>query len=476
MRAAAHEALAPGLEGLAVPERIRDIIGRQLDRLDEQSRELVALAAVVGREFEFALLHQASGRGEEAVAREVEGLIRRRLLHAVGERLDFTHDRVREVAYGQILAPRRKALHRRVAEALATLHADDPEPHHLALGRHFFEGEAWDRAVLHLRRAGASALERYAKREAVACFERALAALSRLPQSRSTLEQAFDIRLELRPALNQLGEVRQVVERMGEAEALAERLDDDRRRGQVQAFLAVAHLVLGQLDAAVASGARAREIALRLGDLKLRLVATDILAQAHDYRGDYERVVELATDNLAALPAEWANESFGRFAPTSIYDRVSLVRSLVELGRFDEAGRYADEAIRLADPMQHAYSIGMAHWTAGVLHLVRGDWGPARSRIDHGIAALRTADAVLALPRAIACAAWALAQLGEAAEAGDRLRESEQLVEGLAARGIVGLGTARDHALGRANLAARPARRGPASGRSGDPVLAASAR
>ena len=138
-----------------MPERVRDIIRRQLDRLDEPSRDLVALAAVVGREAEFGLLHQASGLGEEAAARGVEALIRRRVLHSVGERLDFTHDRVREVAYREILAPRRKALHRRVAEALAMLHAENLEPHHLALGLHYFEGEVWDRAVLHLRRAGA---------------------------------------------------------------------------------------------------------------------------------------------------------------------------------------------------------------------------------------------------------------------------------------------------------------------------------
>ena len=58
----------------------------------------------------------------------------------------------------------------------------------------------------------------------------------RLPESRSTLEQAFDIRLELRPVLTQLGEVRQTLERLREAEALAERLNDDRRRGRVAAL------------------------------------------------------------------------------------------------------------------------------------------------------------------------------------------------------------------------------------------------
>jgi predicted ATPase len=169
-RAGACQAVSPDLESLSLPERVRDIIRRQLDRLDEQTRELVGLASVVGREFEFALLCRAAGADEEAVVRGVEALTRRRVLHSVGERLDFTHDRVREVVYGEILRPRRTLLHRRVAEALAALHAEDLVPHHLALGLHYLEGEAWDRAVDHLRRAGARALERFAKRDAVACF------------------------------------------------------------------------------------------------------------------------------------------------------------------------------------------------------------------------------------------------------------------------------------------------------------------
>jgi predicted ATPase len=84
----------------------------------------------------------------------VEELVSRRVLESVGDHLDFTHDRVREVIYGRILAPRRKLLHRRVAEALATLHAQNLGPHHLALGLHYFEGGGVDKAVIHLRQAG----------------------------------------------------------------------------------------------------------------------------------------------------------------------------------------------------------------------------------------------------------------------------------------------------------------------------------
>ena len=108
--------------------------------------------------------------------------------------------------------------------------------------------------------------------------------------------------------LNQLGEVRRVLERLREAEALAERLNDDRRRGRVGAFVTMALNDLGELDDALVTGTRALAIAGRLGDVRLRILATTYLGEGHYYRGEYERVVELATGNLAALPADWVSE------------------------------------------------------------------------------------------------------------------------------------------------------------------------
>ena len=76
------------------------------------------MAAVIGRQFDFALLQAASGVEERDAAEAVEEMVRHHVLQAVGNQLDFTHDRVREVAYGRLLLPRRRLLHRAVAEAL----------------------------------------------------------------------------------------------------------------------------------------------------------------------------------------------------------------------------------------------------------------------------------------------------------------------------------------------------------------------
>ncbi len=332
------------------------------------------------------------------------------------------------MAYGALLSDKRRILHARIVTAIETLHRERLGEYTERLAHHALRGELREKAVHYLRQAGLKAFEQWALSEARRQFERALGVLEALPESRSTLEQAFDLRLELRPVLNQLGEIRQVLQRLQEAESLADRLNDDGRRGSVCTFMTVVHQQLGELDEALVIGTRALDIAARHGDLRLRIPTTSVLVNTHYDRGDYERVVHLATGNLEALPPEWVYERFGRSAPASVYDRCWLGLSLGELGRFPEATAHEAEAIRLAEPTQHAYTLGTAYRAAGMLEILKGDWARARPLLEHAIAAVRTGNIVLMLPSTVGASAWVLAQLGEPSGAASRLEEGEQLL------------------------------------------------
>jgi len=455
---------------VTLPASVRDLIARRLDRLSTRSQQLVAVAAVIGRQFDFALLGSAGAIDEREVAESVEELVRQHVLQAVGSQLDFTHDRVRDAAYGRLLPARRRVLHRAVVEALEAADADDVEPTLAARGgqsprpethsdrieqlaHHAHRGELPEKAVRYLRLAGQRALARSALADARVWFERALGLLETLPATPATRQQAFEIRVDLRPVLIYLGEGRLMLERLREAEALAEQLNDDRRRGSVQGFLAATHALLGESDQALAAGGRARETASRLGDLRLRIHATSHLLQAHHLRGDHERVVDLAADNLAALPPELVHDRLGSAVTPSVLDRSWLLISLAEMGRFAEAAEHAADAICLAEVTQHAYTIGLAHCSAGTLHLLARDWVKARERLDHGIAVLRTGNIVVGLSTTIASSAWVLAELGEVDEALHRVQEGEQLIEHLGARGFIAFFGWSHFTLGRACLA-----------------------
>jgi tetratricopeptide (TPR) repeat protein len=446
--------VATDIATLQIPATVQAVVAARIDRLPPPERHLLQTAAVIGVDVPFALLRDIAGLAEEAVPAGLARLQATEFLYEASlfPELEyaFTHALTQEVAYGSLPRERRHAVHARIVEAMEARHGERLGEHIERLAHHALRGELREKAVDYLRQAGRKAAARSALQDARVWFEQALGVLEALPESQSTAEQSFEICLELRPVLNLLGEVRRARGRLGEAEALAERLNDDGRRGRVCALATNVHSTLGELDEALVTGTRALEIAGRLGDLRLRILTTSYLAQAHYFRGEYERAVELAIDNLSALPADWVYEYFGLPSPVPVYDRSWLVMSLAELGRFAEAAEYEAEALRLAEPTQNAFAIGLAHRGAGTLHLLKGDWAKARSLIEHGIAMFRTGNVVIQLPTAVAASAWVLAQCGEVREALNWLREGEQLLERFG--GIVGTRGLAYHSLGRACL------------------------
>ncbi len=407
------------LPPLAIPSTLRASLVARLDRL-ASVKGVAQIGAAIGREFSHELISAVASLSPEdldaALQRlTVSGLVSRRGTPPIAT-YAFKHALVQDAAYATMLKSRRRQLHASIANVLVKQFPVVTEARPEVVAHHFTEAGFASEAIDYWRKAARLAHVRWALREAVEFFEQALRVLTTLPESPSTLEQGFDIRLELRQVVVQLGEFRRSLLRLREAETLAERMNDDRRRGQVCAVMTGMQGGLGELDDGLTSGTRALEIAGRLGDLRLRILATSFLAQVHFFRGEHARVVDLTTDNLSVLPAGWGVENFGIAAPPSVYDRGYLILSLAE----------------------RAYAAGWAHLSDGTVHVLRGEWALARPAFEHAIAAIRAGNLPLLLPLSVVFSAWNLARLGDASEALSRLREGEQLVERQVAAGYVG--------------------------------------
>jgi class 3 adenylate cyclase/tetratricopeptide (TPR) repeat protein len=446
--------LAKPLSTVEVPPTVQAVLAARIDALPAPEKRLLQQAAVIGYDVPLTLLQAISRLTDDELGGLLGNLQDGEFLY--GEHLfpdlqyRFKHAFTHDVAYRGLLRDRRCNIHARVVDAIEKIYADRLGEHVERLAHHAARGELKDKTVYYLRQAGEKAAARSALSDARNWFEQALDILTSLPESRTAMEQAFEIRLELRSVLRQLGEVRPMLEHLREAEALAERLKDDVRRGQVCAIMTTVLSTLNELDEALTTGGRGLEIAVDLGDLRLRIVSMSFLNQVYYYRGDYERVVQWATDALSRLPAEWVHEYFGMAVPPSVFCRAWLIMSLTELGRFAEAAKYEAEAIGIAEPTQHAHTIGWAYLAASMLHLFKGDWAKARSLVEQNIP--RTLDVAVLLPWAVASSAWTLAQIGEADEALSRTREAEQLLERQTEQGIVGHRGWAYHAVSRAYL------------------------
>ena len=445
------------LPPLAIPSTLHASLVARLDRL-ASVKDVAQIGAAIGREFSHELIAAVTSwtPGDLDAALEcltASGLISRRGAPPIAT-YSFKHALVQDAAYDTLLKSRRRQLHSSIAKVLVERFPAMAESRPEVVAHHFTEAGLASEAIGYWRRAGQLASARSASREAVTFFERALGVDATLPESVLTLEQAFDIRLELRGQLVVLGDNATALQRLREAEALAVQLADEHRRGWVHAVMANAYGNQGELGEALRFATHALEIAGRIQDLKLRILSTSYLVNANSLLGEYDRVAALATDNLAVLPIEWVYESFGRGAnPLSAHDRVWLTFSLAELGRFTEAAEHTAEAIRIISRASSPYAVGWAHLGAGVLHLLRGDWARAHPPIEQAIAAMKAGNTPLALDISVVCSAWVLAQLGETSEARSRLREGEELVDRHAASGFVGPRAQRHRFLGRAAFA-----------------------
>lgn len=414
MRALYEEDAFDG-DQLRTPSRVRDVIVLRLERLSARGRQLAALASVVGREFDFALLDRAAAIGSHAAAEAVEELVARRIFHVVGERLDFTHDRIREVAYDQQIAPRRTLMHAVVARAIEDLYRDDLEPHCATLGMHFLRAGLWEKAIPHLRQAGLAAARRSAHRQAIVCFERALEAVRHLPSRRDLLEQASDLRFALRNSCVAVGEIGQVADHLRAAEAAAETLGDRLRLGWVLAYRTNSHLLLGENDAAAQAGQRAVSIAEGLAEPRLQIAAHLYCGQTCHVVGQYRRGADLMRQSIGL---ERALTARGDQPAQPIYTRSAGILSLAELGEFAEGLARGREAIGMAETADRPYALAHACFGLGFLHLRQGEVGDALRVLERGLALCRGLDAPL-----LAAALGALLGYGHAL--------SGRLVEGM---------------------------------------------
>ncbi len=395
-----------------IPEGVREVIGRRLDRLSDRANEIFTTAAVVGREFTLDVLRvlaedTTEGQLLDVLDEALDARIIEELPDATGG-YRFAHALFQETFTGELSAARRVRLHARIAEALEELYRDEADDHATELAPHYAEAEpilGTEKLVHYSLAAGERALSSLAFEEARSHFEAAWSALAERPEnaqmaqalfglsrtmimipSMSARQQALDYNRRAFDIYVKLGDTASAI-RAGQqghtlgglkgALDLHERAlkltePDSIDQGWVLARYGVAlHSEEGRFDESMAALGRAREIARRHGDLRLearsavhlmqRLVMEERLEDA-DREG--RRAVELALEARDPL-------NYGRLFTHLIW----VPEAQGDTARAQELGAIF---LRAAESSRHRWMISNALFFQMRLAGMMGRWQAAR--------------------------------------------------------------------------------------------------
>jgi tetratricopeptide (TPR) repeat protein len=196
VRLLAAEGDLDGSDGgrLLIPQSVRDVIGRRLRHLSEESNRVLTLASVLGREFGLDALSHLAAVAENELLDTLDEAMAARVVSDVPDsprRLRFAHVLIRDALYDGLTTARRVRLHRLALEALEALYGEEPGAHLAELAYHSIAGSDFERGVRYAESAGDRALEFLAYEEAVRLYVTALEAsdlaLPKDPRSRCRL-------------------------------------------------------------------------------------------------------------------------------------------------------------------------------------------------------------------------------------------------------------------------------------------------
>jgi class 3 adenylate cyclase len=325
---------------VTIPQSVREVVGRRLDRLSDECNRVLTVGSVIGREFGLKLLEKVSDVKGDRLLEALEEAISARVIAELPRTTDhywFSHALIRETLYEELSTTRRVRLHRQIGKALEELDAEGNLPQ---LAYHFAEaapGGDVDRAVTYARRAGEKAVASFAWEDAATQFERALQVI----ELQTPVDEALkcDLLIAAGDALYGSGDQERFQATYLAAAEVARRLKDGERfaraalgYGSVFSIGVIDQQIVSLMEEALAaipegdSALRARLIA-RLG----REIYFGSLEESEQMREDAVEMARRVGDKLALVEVLWTRGWGGTNILAGAEERMAVTDELIGL-------------------------------------------------------------------------------------------------------------------------------------------------
>ena len=418
------------LSAVAIPTTLQDSLMARLDRLP-MIREVAQLGAVLGREFAYEMLRALAGVEDALLQDRLAQLVDTELLYQRGRppraKYIFKHALVQDAAYASLLKSTRQQVHQQVAQMLEARFPDTVATEPELVAHHYTAAGCNAQAVGYWQQAGQRAMQRSANVEAIAHLRQGIELLTALPDTPERVQAELTLQTTLGPALMATKgfAAPEVAATYHRARELCQQADETPELFPVLWGLWLLYAGRAEHETAREFGEQCLSLARRLDDPVLLLEAhlalgaswflLGQLSQAHAHLEQCMRIYDPQQHHALAF-------RYGNYDPGVMCLALSGW-TLWLLGYLDQALERANEALTLAQHLEHTYTLARVLFSTTLLHQWRREWQVVCERAETAITVATAQQVALVLAVGPIMRGWALAKQGQGAEGLTQLRQ-----------------------------------------------------
>lgn len=428
--------LVKPMESTQVPATVQAVLAARIDRLAPEDKHLLQTAAVIGKDFPFALLQAIAEFPDERLRYSLTHLQAAEFLYEASlfPELEYTfkHALTHEVAYQSLLRASRQDCHKRIARILEQRFPDFVEAQPQLLAYHYTEAGLGAQAIPYWQQAGERASERAAHAEAVSYLNKGLQLLAALPDTAERLQHELSLYTVLGRTLKDVRgygdpEVEQAYAR---ARDLCRQIREAPQLFSTLLGLSIYFVVRAKLQTARELGEQILNMAQGAKDTVLLVEANYALGVTCFWLGEFVPARQHLEQGIALYDPRMHHSHillFGQNEGAVCLCRIALV--LWYLGYPDQALARGAEALALAQELSHSASLAYVLYWVAFLHHQRREIKKTQEWTDASVALSTEQGFAYWPPQGAILQGWVLAEGGQVAEGIVRMRQGIQALE-----------------------------------------------
>jgi len=354
---------------IETPKTIKDVVFSRLNHLDDECKEVLKYAAVIGKDFDFNVLQKTMNGDEEKLANLLEEIIEAGIFKE-NETLHFVHPMTQEVLYRELPNFKKTVVHKKVGFALESLYPKNVEENSAVLAYHFSKGVVSDKTVLFATKAGDRARNMFSFDEAKKYYKLALDGIEKLKENVENKNKKVALLNKLGEAYFVMGEWDNALECAKSSIKLSKETGDEKQTAESFRNIGRVNENRSKWDDALENYEESLRITERIKDNYGIAESHKGLGWIHWRKGEYDEAVEHYNQAV-----EYA-ERIGLISiVASAY--ISLGSIHGKKGKYDIAAKYINKSLRMMEKIGNSFELARAYNSLGTIHYNLEEWDNA---------------------------------------------------------------------------------------------------